>query len=177
MLGGATAARLQSRGIKGAVVHGRVRNLGKLGALVRGGDAEDHPVQGGDGRIVMQDLEEDPATKEWREAQQAQVRFGGELQPPSLPPRPSSAERRSRERERMKEPFPVWSRGTSVVGSGAETKPWAINVLVRIGLVEVYPGDLIMLDPSERGALCIPSKKVDKVLDVLQSEMPLRGPS
>lgn len=171
---------MQSRGVKGVVVHGRVRNLSELGALVRGGEAEERRgARGDDGRIVLQDLEEeDPATKEWRESQaqgQSQVRFGGELQPPTLPPRPSSSS--SSRQHRKTEPFPVWSRGTSVVGSAAETKPWAINVPIRVGLVEVCPGDLIMLDPSERGAVCIPSKKIDKVLGVLQSELPLRGPA
>lgn len=65
--------------------------------------------------------------------------------------------------------MPIWSKGTSTIGAGAETKPWAINVPVKVGRIEVYPGDIVMLDPNERGAVCIPSNLVDKVLDILPS--------
>lgn len=66
-----------------------------------------------------------------------------------------------------KEGMPIWSRGTSVVGMKAEAKPWAVNVPVRIGQVEVFPGDVVMLDHAERGAVCVPAMLVDKVLDML----------
>lgn len=63
--------------------------------------------------------------------------------------------------------MPIWSKGTSTIGAGAETKPWAINVPIHVGKVEVFPGDVIMLDPAERGAVCVPAKLIDKVLSIL----------
>lgn len=34
---------------------------------------------------------------------------------------------------------PVWSRGTSVIGAGAETKAWATGVAVNVGGSVVEP--------------------------------------
>ena len=45
--------------------------------------------------------------------------------------------------------FPVWAEGTSTVGTGAEAKPWAINVPVTVAGVTVNPVSfIIQLVPS-----------------------------
>ncbi|KAF2674066.1 RraA-like protein [Microthyrium microscopicum] len=62
---------------------------------------------------------------------------------------------------------PVWSKGTSIVGSGGEAKAWATDVPIQIDNTEVCPGDIVMIDPVERGAVCIPLKLLDKVLELL----------
>jgi len=62
---------------------------------------------------------------------------------------------------------PVWSRGTSIVGSGGEAKAWSTNVPVSVGATTVGPGDIIMIDQSELGAVCIPLKLLGKVLEML----------
>jgi regulator of RNase E activity RraA len=63
--------------------------------------------------------------------------------------------------------LPVWSKGTSVVGAGAETKFQAWNCPLRIGETIVEPGDLVMMDPLENGVVVIPQDKVDDVLELL----------
>ncbi|KAF2020759.1 DlpA domain-containing protein [Aaosphaeria arxii CBS 175.79] len=63
--------------------------------------------------------------------------------------------------------LPVWSRGTSIIGAGAETKFHAKEVPVKIGNVTVEPGDIIMVDYEENGAVVVPSGKVDDVLQLL----------
>lgn len=63
--------------------------------------------------------------------------------------------------------IPVWSKGTSVIGAGAETKFHAKEIPVWIGKVKVEPGDIVMIDQEERGVVCVPRGLVDKVLDML----------
>ncbi|OCK80298.1 RraA-like protein [Lepidopterella palustris CBS 459.81] len=63
--------------------------------------------------------------------------------------------------------MPIWSRATSTVGSGAESRPWAHNVPITIGGVRVEPGDIIILDPAENGVVSIPKSKLDAVLRLL----------
>lgn len=63
--------------------------------------------------------------------------------------------------------IPVWSRGTSIVGAGAETKAWAVGEEIEVNGVHVMPGDLVMIDYTEAGVVCIPAKAVDKVLEML----------
>ena len=60
----------------------------------------------------------------------------------------------------------IWSRGTSIVGAGAESKPQATQVPIEIDGVTIEPGDLIFCDPAE-GAVRIPKDFVDKVADFL----------
>jgi len=35
--------------------------------------------------------------------------------------------------------IPVWSKGTSIVGAGAQTKAWAVDVPIEVGASRVYP--------------------------------------
>jgi len=63
--------------------------------------------------------------------------------------------------------LPIWSKATSVIGAGAETKFHAHNVPVRIGETVVEAGDIIMIDPFENGVVAVPQGKVDELLDLL----------
>ena len=63
--------------------------------------------------------------------------------------------------------LPVWSKGTSVIGAGAETKFQAWNCPLMVGETSVKPGDLVMIDPFENGVVAIPQEKVDEVLELL----------
>ncbi|KAF2733464.1 DlpA domain-containing protein [Polyplosphaeria fusca] len=63
--------------------------------------------------------------------------------------------------------IPIWSRGTSIIGAGAETKFHARNVPVRIGNITVEPGDIVMVDPYERGTVVVPRGKLYDVLKML----------
>jgi regulator of RNase E activity RraA len=62
---------------------------------------------------------------------------------------------------------PVWSRGTSIIGAGAETKAWAVGEEVNIGHCFIRPGDIVMIDYVENGIAVIPRKAVQDVLDML----------
>lgn len=63
--------------------------------------------------------------------------------------------------------LPIWSKGTSIIGAGAETKFHAKNVSVKIGETNVEPGDIIMIDPFENGVVAVPHGKVDELLELL----------
>lgn len=63
--------------------------------------------------------------------------------------------------------LPVWSRGTSIVGAGAETKFHAKEVPIQIGQVTIEPGDIIMIDEEENGVVAIPQGKIVDVLEML----------
>ncbi|GME27693.1 hypothetical protein BKCO1_1000354 [Neofusicoccum parvum] len=63
--------------------------------------------------------------------------------------------------------IPVWSKGTSSVGAGAQTKAYAVGYPVELGDVTVVSGDIIMLDPDENSAVVIPKDKVDAVLELV----------
>ncbi|PKX92680.1 RraA family protein [Aspergillus novofumigatus IBT 16806] len=56
--------------------------------------------------------------------------------------------------------LPVWAKGTSTVGSGAEAKPGARDVPVDVG------GDIIFCDPLE-GVVAIPQELLDRVLELM----------
>lgn len=62
---------------------------------------------------------------------------------------------------------PIWSKGTSIVGAGAETKCYAQNVEIKIGETNVMPGDIVMVDEMERGVVVVPWEIYDEVLDML----------
>ncbi|KAF4159000.1 hypothetical protein CNMCM6069_002898 [Aspergillus lentulus] len=62
--------------------------------------------------------------------------------------------------------LPVWAKGTSTVGSGAEAKPGARDVPVDVGGVTVSPGDIIFCDPLE-GVVAIPQELLDQVLELM----------
>lgn len=127
VVGGIMAVRMKTKGVKGVVVSGRVRDLGTIAEVVRG----------------------EPAPNASAEAQV----WGNE------PEQLLSG--------RSNPGMPIWCKGTSTIGAGGETKPWAINAPIRVGPVEVYPGDIIMMDPNEQGAVCIPANLVRKVLEIL----------
>lgn len=63
--------------------------------------------------------------------------------------------------------IPVWSRGTSIIGAGAETKFHAKEVGIQVGNVRVEPGDAVMIDEEERGVVCVPRGLVERVLEML----------
>lgn len=69
-------------------------------------------------------------------------------------------------RELRETGLPIWARGTSTVGTGAEAQPWALDVPIVVGGVTVRPGDVILADPLE-GVVVIPVEKVAKVLEIL----------
>lgn len=63
--------------------------------------------------------------------------------------------------------FAVWSKGVSTVGTTPEAKPWAVDVPVKVGGVEVRPGDFAVLDEAERGIVVIPKEKLAEVAELL----------
>jgi regulator of RNase E activity RraA len=63
--------------------------------------------------------------------------------------------------------LPVWSKGTSIIGAGAETKFHACEVPVQVGETIIEPGDIVMIDPTENGVVAVPQGKVDEVLQLL----------
>jgi regulator of RNase E activity RraA len=60
--------------------------------------------------------------------------------------------------------IPIFSRGTSVIGAGAETKFHAKEVAIQIGDVRVEPGDFVLVDEAERGVVVVPRGRVEEVL-------------
>ncbi|KAJ9666587.1 hypothetical protein H2201_003246 [Coniosporium apollinis] len=62
---------------------------------------------------------------------------------------------------------PVWSRGTSTIGAGAEAKAHAVSVPVTVLGVKVHPGDLVMIDQDEKAVVAIPRDRVAEVLEML----------
>ncbi|KAJ8064462.1 hypothetical protein OCU04_006800 [Sclerotinia nivalis] len=62
--------------------------------------------------------------------------------------------------------IPIWSRGTSIVGAGAESKPHAIQVALKIDGTDVCPGDIAFCDPKN-GVVIIPQGKIADVISML----------
>ncbi|OAF58246.1 hypothetical protein VC83_06481 [Pseudogymnoascus destructans] len=62
--------------------------------------------------------------------------------------------------------LPVWSLGTSTVGSGGGVKAHAVDVVVEVGGVSVKAGDVVVADPGN-GVVVIPAEKVGEVLALL----------
>lgn len=60
----------------------------------------------------------------------------------------------------------IWAHGRSTVGSGAESKAFAQNVVININNVSVSPGDIVLCDPLE-GVVVIPQQLVDQVIDLI----------
>ncbi|KAF2003714.1 RraA-like protein, partial [Amniculicola lignicola CBS 123094] len=67
----------------------------------------------------------------------------------------------------LSDAVPVWSKGTSIIGAGAESKFHAIGVPVQIGEVVVEEGDIVMVDLVERGVVVVPRGRVEEVLGLL----------
>jgi regulator of RNase E activity RraA len=81
-------------------------------------------------------------------------------------------EGRVRDRAEMEElGMPVWARGTSIVGAGAECKAWAVQVPLRMNGLEIHPGDVLFCDPEE-GAVRIPKALLQQVLDWMKAKAP-----
>ncbi|OBT39436.1 hypothetical protein VE00_09834 [Pseudogymnoascus sp. WSF 3629] len=62
--------------------------------------------------------------------------------------------------------LPVWSLGTSTVGSGGGVKAHAVDVAVEVGGVRVRAGDVVVADPGN-GVVVIPAERVGEVLALL----------
>ncbi|TDZ59791.1 4-hydroxy-4-methyl-2-oxoglutarate aldolase [Colletotrichum trifolii] len=62
--------------------------------------------------------------------------------------------------------LPIWAKGLSTVGAGAESTPWAVQVPVTIEGTVINPGDLVFADPVN-GVVVIPQEKINQVLDLL----------
>ncbi|KIW02487.1 uncharacterized protein PV09_06290 [Verruconis gallopava] len=63
--------------------------------------------------------------------------------------------------------MPIWSKGTSIIGAGAETKAWCTNVEIQVGQCFVAPGDIAMIDEEELGVVVIPKEDLEEVLRML----------
>ncbi|CAH0018513.1 unnamed protein product [Clonostachys rhizophaga] len=62
--------------------------------------------------------------------------------------------------------LPVWARGTSTVGAGGGSTPWATQVPLDIDGTAVALGDLAVCD-SVNGVVVIPRDRVQQVLELL----------
>lgn len=60
----------------------------------------------------------------------------------------------------------IWGYGTSTVGAGGGSVPWATQVTVQVNGVDISPGDVAFSDPGN-GVVIIPRDKLDQVLDLL----------
>ncbi|KAK4498651.1 hypothetical protein PRZ48_009161 [Zasmidium cellare] len=69
--------------------------------------------------------------------------------------------------------FQAWTRGLTSVGTGEarntrmEAKPWAVDIPLQIGQVEVKPGDIIHADEGERVVAVIPRDLLHDVATLL----------
>ncbi|KAH6610593.1 hypothetical protein Trco_000613 [Trichoderma cornu-damae] len=64
--------------------------------------------------------------------------------------------------------LPIWGYGTSTVGSGGGSVPWATQVALQVNGVQINPGDVAFSDPVN-GVVIIPRDKLDQVLELLPS--------
>ncbi|KOS22762.1 Uncharacterized protein ESCO_003851 [Escovopsis weberi] len=62
--------------------------------------------------------------------------------------------------------LPVWALGTSTVGAGAGSVPWATQVPIHAHGITLNPGDIAFHDPAN-GIVFIPRDKVTEVLELL----------
>ncbi|KAJ5482765.1 hypothetical protein N7539_006211 [Penicillium diatomitis] len=69
-------------------------------------------------------------------------------------------------REMQLRGFPVWARGTSTVGTGAEAKAVARDIPLNIGGVHVSPGDIVFCDPMN-GVVVVSRDLLEPVLELL----------
>lgn len=61
--------------------------------------------------------------------------------------------------------LPIWAKGTSTVGAGAESQPHAINVPITVEGVDITPGDLVFCD--DNGVVVIPQSHIARVVELL----------
>ncbi|KAJ5460316.1 uncharacterized protein N7458_001868 [Penicillium daleae] len=69
-------------------------------------------------------------------------------------------------RELQETQLPIWARGTSTVGTGAEAKAVVRDVPITIEGVTVSPGDIIFCDPME-GVVAIPRDLLEPVMELM----------
>ncbi|TQS36058.1 hypothetical protein Golomagni_03501 [Golovinomyces magnicellulatus] len=62
--------------------------------------------------------------------------------------------------------LPIWARGTSIVGSSAESKPLATQVTLDVNGTLITPGDIIFCD-SINGVVVIPQQRLEEVVNLL----------
>jgi regulator of RNase E activity RraA len=61
----------------------------------------------------------------------------------------------------------IWACGTSTVGAGGSSTPWAVQVPITTqGGTVIHPGDIVFCDEAN-GVVVIPRDKVAVVLDLL----------
>lgn len=63
--------------------------------------------------------------------------------------------------------MPIWSKSTSIIGTGGEAKAWGTNVEMTIGGTIVRPGDIGVVDEEEVGVVVIPKEDLEDVLRML----------
>ncbi|KAH6680337.1 ribonuclease E inhibitor RraA/Dimethylmenaquinone methyltransferase [Halenospora varia] len=64
--------------------------------------------------------------------------------------------------------LPIWAKATSIVGTGAEAKPHALQVPLDVNGTIVNPGDIVFSD-AINGVAVIPQDLVSRVLELLPS--------
>lgn len=62
--------------------------------------------------------------------------------------------------------FPVYARGTVPITARGRIMQESVNEVIRIGNVQVRPGDIVMADIN--GVVIIPVEKLDEVLEVAE---------
>ena len=62
--------------------------------------------------------------------------------------------------------MPIWARDKSTVGTSAEAKPYAVQVPIHVGELEIKPGDIVVCDPTN-GVVVIPKELLDDVLRIM----------
>jgi len=60
----------------------------------------------------------------------------------------------------------IWARATSIVGSGAEAAPHAVQVPLTFNGTTVHPGDIVFSDQTN-GVVVIPAAQLTNVLELL----------
>lgn len=63
--------------------------------------------------------------------------------------------------------FQLWSKGFSAAGPSLEAKPWAVNIPLVIGQIEVKPGDIICADEEDEAVVVIPQHLLEDVYKLL----------
>lgn len=74
---------------------------------------------------------------------------------------------RVRDVEELRETgLPIWAKGTSITGTGAQASPHAVQVALDLDGTIVKPGDLVFSD-TINGVIVIPKEKVGEVVEML----------
>lgn len=73
-------------------------------------------------------------------------------------------------RELEKMGMPIWSKGLSCVGAGAESVAVAVGGEVEVQGVVVKDGDVVVAD--EEGVVVVPRERVEEVVEVMEDAGP-----